>query len=509
MAGAILSLSLYWKRKTNMVKSSVDFIFLDISIPSSFDPLDADRGVNLNAMRLLYATPIEISINNDLTSSILEAFEYNKIKREITFKVKKGLQFSDGSALTAEDVAFAIVRMAWKRPGFPVIKDIVGLRNWLQESFPLLSLPSGIVVDGSMVKIKLSQDHRSPLFRFALELFSVIPKISVNLNTGMLKQPIPVFSGYYSLAAKSDQGLIFKKRDSSKIKAVDQIKFLYANGDKNIAEEMLSQENSILYGSDVQLISRGYSSLKENAIVKWLPSSRFNFVLLNPHVAPFDDVFCRNYFMRTYRQTVKKLYGDTLAISSSIFSKIVPGYLSDEALIARSSSSVADEACAARFKKEKITMYALSSKLENMNDKILFETLISLGVQVEVKESNGIESREAMFAKNTNAFFTAESGFWAEDPIGDVKMFFTPNLHEPLKFVLQDHALSNLIDQLNEESIEINADLQQVNRTLYKEALLNVVFHSQRFFATRNKSLLKELPQAVSSPAFWQVINAE
>lgn len=501
-----------WDEKQSMSNKSVEFIFLDANRPNSFDPLDADRALNLNAMRLLYATPVEVSLNNELTSSILESFKYNTDHREIHFKLKAGVKFSDGNPLSPEDVALAIARMAWKRPGFPVIKDIVGLQEWLKEDRPLLRLPAGISIENSSVKVKLSRTQRSPLFRFTLELFSVIPKKSVDLKTGKLKDAIPAFSGLYMLSLNSDTELLFKKRhleslDSSGM-AVDQIKFLYAKGDKAFAEEKLKGLNTVLYGSDVQLISLEMTKLVESTNIKWLPSSRFNFVLLNPNIAPFHDVACRHYFMRAYRQVLKGIYGDTLALSPSIFSKIVPGYLTDEQLTVNADMNL-DSICVEKFKNAKMSMYALSADLKDMNDKILYQTLSTLGAQIDLRTIDGVGQREAMFAKGLNPVLTAGSGFWAEDPLGDVKMFFTPNLHEPLKYVLKNKNLLQMLEQMDEESLDITDDLKMINRALNADALLNVVFHSKRFFATKNKSLLKELPQAVSSPAFWQIINVE
>ncbi|MNU10691.1 hypothetical protein D3C72_2579940 [compost metagenome] len=47
--------------------------------------------------------------------------------------------------------------------------------------------------------------------------------------------------------------------------------------------------------------------------------------------------------------------------------------------------------------------------------------------------------------------------------------------------------------------------MEMINRAAYDEALINIVFHSRKFFASKDKGIISSLPQAVSAPAFFQV----
>lgn len=91
---------------------------------TSLDPLDADKTHNLPVARMLYLTPLQITKDNDITSLVLEDFNYNESTKTIVWKMKKGLKFSDGTNITAEDVAFSVARMAHRRPKFPVIRPL-------------------------------------------------------------------------------------------------------------------------------------------------------------------------------------------------------------------------------------------------------------------------------------------------------------------------------------------------------------------------------------------------
>ena len=52
----------------------MDFIITETKMIESFDPLNADKTINLPAMRMLYATPLQINRDNKLISLVLEKF---------------------------------------------------------------------------------------------------------------------------------------------------------------------------------------------------------------------------------------------------------------------------------------------------------------------------------------------------------------------------------------------------------------------------------------------------
>ena len=149
------------------------YVVTETGKPTSLDPLDGDQTQNLSVVRMIYTTPLEINRENKLSSLVLESFAYDAKTMTITWIAKKGLKFNDGSDLDVEDIAFAVSRMAFTRPQFPVIENIVGLDKWLKEPHPLKSLPSGIQIEGNIIKIKLTKAHEHPLFRFCLEIFSI------------------------------------------------------------------------------------------------------------------------------------------------------------------------------------------------------------------------------------------------------------------------------------------------------------------------------------------------
>lgn len=154
------------------------YVITETSTATSLDPLDADNTPNLPVARMIYATPLETTEQSQLTSTVLESFKYDRPSKTILWVVKENLKFDDGTPLTTDDVAFAVARMAYSRPKFPVIEHISGLEVWSKSKQALTSLPPGITIKDRQIQIKLDQDVEHPLFRFCLELFSIICRIS-------------------------------------------------------------------------------------------------------------------------------------------------------------------------------------------------------------------------------------------------------------------------------------------------------------------------------------------
>ncbi|MEN0059414.1 MAG: ABC transporter substrate-binding protein [Bdellovibrio sp.] len=487
----------------------VNFIFFDMPAPNSFDPLDADNGINLNAMRMLYLTPLEVSLDNKLTSTILKSFKYDRENKEISLEVHSDLLFSDGSKIEVNDVVIAITRMASRRPKFPVLKDIEGVQEWAKLEAPLKQLPKGIQVVGQTIKIHFTKQHSSPLFRFSLELFSIIPSRCIDLNSGKMTCATPPFSGYYALVKSDAQSLSFKKRTEYKMLQYPQdISFIYTSPTQNLFKEYIERDDTVIYGMDLRLKDGTLQDIPQSMHFEWLPAARFVYLSINPNIKPFNDPLCRVVFMEVFRETTKVLFQNHLTLSSSLFTPIMSGYLKDEELTQMPLSPEQEASCLDRIVHEKIPWHISDSSNLALSEKILFDTMKKIAPQSK-PHITSFSERDSQFLKGENSFYAGSSGFWAEDPIGDLQMFFTPKLHNSTAFAGHSTMLQQQLSELDDASSSLALDLKQINTTLYHEALLNVFLHSRRFFAAHNKELLQSLPQAVSSPAFYQVLKAE
>lgn len=486
------------------------YYITETGVPTSLDPLDADNAQNLAVARMIYATPLEISGDNEIASGVLDSFKYNTQSHRIEWVVKKGLSFSDGTPLTADDVAFAVARMAFTRPAFPVLEEIIGVSSWAKRKDALKTLPSGISVDGQKIEIALSKDVPHPLFRFCLELFSIIPKKCVDpLSNKITCGQIPT-SGYYAITERSERSISFRRSGTGPIHgelAPDQIRFQYVTTKEFADKKIAGDDSSIFAGNEQMYLPKDMKTIENGFTVKYMPAARFAALLLNPTTELFKDEICRRVFAETFRSAFAEVTGRSAPVEASVFTKLVPGYLSSSDLTKGAVKAISDserKRCEGLFSRSKIAWGFTETERSSTFVAVFQATLARLGIK-NSEPQLGRDRAEMFdwFAQGKIAAINLSTGFWALDPAGDVKMLFTPGLHKPLKFLSDDRELQNLIAGLTGEE----KSYAKLNQYLYEKGLFNVYAHLRRFYASSCEAALKGVHFAISSPAPWQVFG--
>jgi hypothetical protein len=483
------------------------YVITETGMFSSLDPLDADMTSNLPVARMVYATPLETSDNNQITSRVLESFRFNSDNRTIEWVVKTGLKFEDGTTITPDDVAFAVARMAYARPKFPVLSSIAGVAEWSKSNDALKEYPKGIKVDGQKISIQLSETVKHPLFRFCLELFSIIPRRCVDPKTNKISCKSIPESGPYKFEAKTSDTVSFARRPNEIDVSIPQkIEFKYlATTDvpKRIGQ---FDSRTVVAGSEADYTSDALKGLETSLKVAFMPASRFEALLINKEVPPFGDKVCRQIFMQKFRTAFQAIANGRVS-EGSIFTKILPGYQSLEAMqsaVKVESKEIAE--CKKKFLGTVIPWGFDEGHRDSTFVKAITSALTELGVTAS--KPLAVSTRKEFtdsFAGGKIAFYNAGSGFWALDPVGDLKMLFTPNLHKPLKQLWSDPKFLELLAGVGEDA----ASFKALNTYLFDESLLNVYGHQRRFFAAKNSSLFRELNFAITSPAPWQVFKVQ
>ncbi len=482
-----------------------EYIITETDVPTSYDPLEADQTQNLPVARMIYHTPLEIDASDTISSEVLESFKYDKKTKTITWLAKKNINYSDGTNLTPEDIVFSITRMLFTRPQFPVIESIEGKDEWLKTENPLSTLPKGIRVNGNEISIKLTREYPHPLFRFCLELFSIIPKKCVDLKSNKLQCDRPPESGRFSLVEKTDKAITFKNRNN----ADEQVNFKYIPAVD--LTKQLSQINSgaVVAGNESMFSKEDLSAFRKLDAFYYLPASRFSVLQLNPDITPFDDKICRLYFAKQFRIEYEKLTKDYSPAESSIFTKIIAGYMTRKDLELAELDRIKKaelESCILRLRKKEIVWAFVENEVNSAfvtSLKNTFKTLELKNTPVAVKSRKELSGK---FVNGEIAIFNGASGFWANDPLGDLKMLFTPNLHKPLNYISKDQALQNLIEECIKNP-SIKANLFKVNQYLHDQGLFNVYTHVRRFYFSKDSNKLRQIPQGSAAPNPWQVLE--
>jgi ABC-type transport system substrate-binding protein len=494
--------------------SAYTYVITDTPIYRSLDPLDADQSVNLLVARMLYTTPMEINSSGELHSSLFEQYDYNNETQVMTWKLKSGLKYSDASVLTAEDVAFAVARMIFTRPKFPVIEDIVGVGDWLNEKEALATFPSGIKIDGNLIKIHFEKKQNHPLFRFCLEIFSIIPKKCVNVATNKLNCSDIPYSGHYKLTGQKDNEVYFEKRQTSfgnDFKAPEKIVFKYMQPKEAFEKFKSFDENTILAGNEIRYSLDEMKTMRDSLTLRYMPASRMAAVTLNSQVGAFKDKHCRQYFAQSFRKTYNEIAKGTRKIEYSFVTDLLPGFLKKDDLKSLIEIELTEDViarCKEKFNREPIYWSKPPAGQKTLFAEIMSRVFDEMGVKKVdpiITETQDLE--DELFMKGKISAISFQTGFWALDPAGDIQMLLTPNMHEVLNFVTQDEKLQELIRKLKTNTTD--ESFKEVNRYIYEQAIFNVFTHVRRFYASNNKSLLAEAPVSITSPAPWQVFKMD
>ena len=345
--------------------------------------------------------------------------------------------------------------MAFARPKFPVIKEILGLEEWRSKPDALSSLPSGIKLDNRTITIAFTRNIDHPLFRFCLELFSIIPKRCVDPKTNKLLCDQPPSSGYFILKEKGADWALFQLREelsgSKGLPKAKQIKFEYIQPKQIFDKSLTMNRDSVVASNDMLFSENEIAGIKSEYSIVELPKNRFSILLLNPTVAPFDTKECRQIFAAAFRENLVSLGLPRNQLEGSLTPKIFPGYLKLEELAKSSKSHLPEqiENCKVQIAKSQPKWTAYSAARRELPEKALEKTLSDFGVKLTAPEVFTDRSKQnAHFANGESQLFIGSSGLWPQDPYGDLQMFFTPDLHMTLKFTASDSKMQKLIESL-------------------------------------------------------------
>jgi ABC-type transport system substrate-binding protein len=489
-------------------------VVTETGTPTSFDPLDADGWQNMSVMRMLYATPIIVSADSSLSSQILESFKYDPAEKKMSWQIKSGIKFSDGSPITADDIAFAVARFAYVRPNFPVIDSIAGLDKWktLAKNLALTTFPQGIIVNGNKIEIQFTRKVKHPFFRFSLEVFSVIPRKSVELKTNQINSKIPPFSGTFALQKQDDASILFQLRKNSGLAQLEKIpeliRFEYRQPDKveSIADSL--DKNTVISGNELHYKTATLQKLSTRAEIRYLQSTWFALFVLNPEDALFKVEACRTWFSKQFKNTLEELYGDSINRESSIFPKLLPGYLTSRQLEKSDLTDKEAKDCLSLLQSQGFRW----AKVKNAPTGIFQETLTklfeNLGIENKAKILESREEQGELFSKGKLSIFEGFTGFWAQDPAGDLKMLFTPKMHPPLRYLAEDKKLQQLIQAVYET--ESQEDYLAVNKYIASGSVFNVFMHTRRFYiAKKGNQTLDHTPMSMGSIVPWQIFISQ
>lgn len=167
----------YYKPQEETVPALTAFV-LPYRSSETADPIICSDGIQLTLTALLYEPLYRLTPDFKTEAVLAQSESYDPVSFSYTIELRSGLHFSDGSAVTAQDVAATLLR-AQQSPRYAArLADVADIR----------------AIDSTTVQLQLTQDRQN---------FTALLDIPV-VKAGTESNAFPTGSGPYVKSADSD-----------------------------------------------------------------------------------------------------------------------------------------------------------------------------------------------------------------------------------------------------------------------------------------------------------------
>ena len=231
----------------------------------SLDPVTTTEMVQSSVGALLYEKLFELDEHYVLRPLLADSCAYDAEQRVYTLTLRSGVTFSDGSALTARDVAATLEQARQS-----------------QRYAARLAEVSSVRAQGDTVRITMSTDLATLAWRLDIPI----------VKAGTESDTVPVGTGPYVFAA-SDSGAYLEQNPSwwqQKALPLRRIELLHCKDRDTMLYAFSSREVQLL---PLDLTGTGASGVSASGDYTDAPTSVMQFLGFNTRRAPFSDAALR------------------------------------------------------------------------------------------------------------------------------------------------------------------------------------------------------------------------
>lgn len=247
----------------------------------NFNPfVSTSTGDTENTTGLTYEPLLQWNITaaNSYTPWLADSYSWNSTGTSITFKIHQNVKWSDGTAFTAQDVAYT----------FQLMENNKALNTY---GLPI----TGATASGDSATITFSQAEYSNLYAISGEVFIVPQHVwSKQSDPAHWTDPNPVGTGPYTLDRFAPQGYKLKAnanywQGAPKVKEIS----VPAYSSNTTANQALENGQIDWAGNDVSNIQTTYVNKDSKNNHYWFPATNTVVMVYNTQTAPFNDVAVR------------------------------------------------------------------------------------------------------------------------------------------------------------------------------------------------------------------------
>lgn len=328
----------------------------------------------------------------ELKPSLAESYDVSPDGKTYTFKLHKGVKFSNGREVTAADVKYSIERAVNPKtqgPGAGFFHSIVGADKMTAGTAQ--ALDGIVVVDDYTVRFDLVQPDATFLNVLALNFSSAVPKEAVEAANGDFGKH-PVGSGAFILKEWTvGQRLVFEKNPNYFVKGRPHIDgFTVEVGQEPLVALLRLQKGEVDIAGD-GIPPAKYLEMKKSEDFKGMIVDRqqleTSYVTLNTQVKPFDDVKVRQAVnMAINKDRIVRIINGRATPANQVLPPLMPGY--DKAYKgyafdqAKAKALLADAGLKDGFA---TTLYTSNTDPQPRVAQAIQQDLAAIGIKAEIK----------------------------------------------------------------------------------------------------------------------------
>ncbi|WP_275786273.1 ABC transporter substrate-binding protein [Pararhizobium gei] len=360
---------------------------------ATLDPAIGYDWVNWSMIKSLYSRLMDYTPGTpDLIPSLAESFEVAPDGLTYTFKLRKGVTFSNGREVVASDVKYSIERAVNPKtqgPGagfFGAIKGFDTLSGGTSETLEGIETP-----DDATVIFRLSRPDATFLHVLAINFASVVPKEAVEAAAGDFGKN-PVGSGTFVLKEWTiGQRLVFERNPDYFVKEMPHIdKFTVEVGQEPLVALLRLQKGEVDIAGDgippAKFLEIKNAPEGADVIVDG-EQLHTGYVTLNTKVKPFDDLKVRQAVnMAINKERITRILNGRATAANQVLPPLMPGY--DKAYagyaydVEKAKALLAEAGLADGFE---TILYSTNTDPQPRIAQAIQQDLAAIGVKAEVR----------------------------------------------------------------------------------------------------------------------------
>ena len=246
----------------------------------TLDPIKTVYGPDILIQGIMFSRLLRASADRkELFPGLAESYEISPDGKTYTFKLADA-KFSDGSPITAEDVAFSYNRMRFQKDS--------------AYAGPFTALEKVEAIDPKTVVMHLNKTFTPFIQNVEMWNSGIVPKAAVEAMGDEKFAQAPVSSGPFRLVEwrKGDRVILEKNPNYYRagLALLDGIEIIYVPDDNTRVSMLRAGEVDMIMGAPYPLIqalgAEGFQATPE-------PSSVISEMLINHSAEPFNDILVR------------------------------------------------------------------------------------------------------------------------------------------------------------------------------------------------------------------------